>query len=202
MRRTNPFVMGLGVAFVLSLVFGVWPAEAASPATLEVVPSYQTVGSGETVTVEIRVRTEEAVNAFQVNLSFPPQLLEAVALDTEGSWATLWVTGSPSYSNETGTVSFRGGRPTPGFRGEGLIGRVTFRTKGRGEATLALAGETKVLANDGQGTDLLGRKQGARILVLGDGERPPVGRGWYDLAVLATLGVGGLLLFALRHKRR
>ena len=61
----------------------------------------------------------------------------------------------PSYSNSAGTVNFEGIVLNPGYTGsQGKILTITFKVKGGGNAPLIISSGS-VLANDGQGTNIL-----------------------------------------------
>ena len=63
---------------------------------------------------------------------------------------------APTYSNSDGTIHFQGGLPTPGIKTSGgVISTVTFRIKAAGKATLRYAATSRVLLNDGAGTNIL-----------------------------------------------
>ncbi|MBT7553353.1 hypothetical protein HN670_02695 [bacterium] len=138
---------------VFALVFLVAPlAEAAS---LYVSPSSGTHGIGDSFTVGVYANSsEQALNAISGTLSFPTDKLEVTSVSKAGSIMSLWV-AEPSFSNSAGTVSFEGIVLNPGYSGSaGKILSVTFHTKGGGSAPVNFATGT-ILANDGQGTNIL-----------------------------------------------
>ncbi|GEM_PF-246092 len=137
-------------------VFSLPKAEAA--ASIYVAPTSGTFTLGSTFTVSIYVNTGgQAINAVEVNLSFPPDKLQVVSPTTGKSFIQVWVT-QPSYSNLDGTIKFQGTIPTPGINTEaGLISTLTFRVKNIGTAVLKVLDNSKVLLNDGRGTNVLGQ---------------------------------------------
>ena len=136
-------------------------AKAATGASIFLGPSNGTFTVGSTFTVSVYVNTGgNSVNAIEVNLSFPPDKLQVVSPSTGKSLMQFWVT-QPSYSNEQGTIKFQGTVPTPGINTDsGLISTVTFRVKNTGQAIVRVLDKSKVLLNDGKGTDILGETAG------------------------------------------
>ncbi len=140
--------------YVASLVFLLLPTWAFA-ATLTFSPSSTSVAQGDTVSVNVMVgSSDQAMNAASGLIIFPNDTLDVVSISKAGSIATLWVQ-EPSFSNSAGTVSFEGVVLNPGFTGaSGKMLTVTFRGKSEGSAKLAISSGS-VLANDGQGTEIL-----------------------------------------------
>ncbi len=111
------------------------------------------IGEGERVTVDVRVAASaQAINAISGVLTYPENLLSVVSFPREGSIINLW-TKEPKAVR--GKIAFEGVSFNPGFQGNnGLVFRVTFEGKQPGTAVLNFA-EGAVLANDGQGTNVL-----------------------------------------------
>jgi hypothetical protein len=127
----------------------------AAAATLSLVPSSNSVGVGGTVTVSVYVAsTGQAMNGSSVHLAFPPDKLEAVSVSKTSSILTIWA-AEPTFSNSDGTISFEGVLPNPGYTGaSGRLATITFKAKSVGVAAISFA-EASVLANDGEGTNIL-----------------------------------------------
>lgn len=97
---------------------------------------------------------DQAMNAASGVISFPPDKLEVVSLLKSASIFSLWVQ-EPSFSNTAGTVNFEGLVSNPGFTGSsGKIMTVNFKVKSPGVADLSFLSGS-ILANDGQGSDIL-----------------------------------------------
>ena len=149
------------------------PSRAEAAASLYVSPTTGTFSVGSTFTVSILVNTGgQYINAVEANLRFPPDKLQVVSPTAGKSFIQIWVS-QPTYSNSEGTMKFQGTVPTPGIQTEaGLISTVTFRVKSIGTAVLKITDGSKVLLNDGRGTDILGQTtDGIYYLVL----PPPAG---------------------------
>ena len=174
MRRFFSFILLilLPTFFVLP-IYKVEAAPDITAASLFVGPAtgFYTVGS--TFTVSLFLNTGgQAVNAIEANLHFPPDKLQVVTPSTGKSLIQVWV-DQPSYSNTEGTLRFQGAIPTPGINTQsGMISTVTFRIKQTGVATVKILDTSRVLLNDGKGTDILGeRTSGIYELIL----PPPAG---------------------------
>lgn len=141
-----------GVLFVFAL-FGFAPVVSA--ATLSLVPASVSVPVGGTLTLSIVVSSgDQSMNAASGVLSFPTDRLSVVSISKTSSIFSLWVQ-DPSFSNADGTVNFEGVVLNPGFSGSsGRIMSVTMRAKAPGAAHVSFSSGS-VLANDGQGTNIL-----------------------------------------------
>ena len=125
-------------------------------ASLFLSPPSGTFLSGSTFDVSIFVDTRGvAVNSIELNLKFPPDKLQITKPSTGKSFISIWAS-PPIYSNEKGILSFSGGLPSPGINtSSGLISTVTFRARSSGTAKIEILSSSKVLANDGKGTNIL-----------------------------------------------
>ncbi len=111
-----------------------------------------TVGGSIPVNVYVS-SSDQAMNAASGTISFPQDKLEVVSISKAGSIFTLWAQ-EPSFSNSTGTVNFEG-IALSGFTGSsGKILTVNFKVKSTGSAPVSFS-SSSVLANDGQGTNIL-----------------------------------------------
>ncbi|PWB38916.1 MAG: hypothetical protein C3F02_01500 [Parcubacteria group bacterium] len=140
-----------GVFFAILLVF--WIVPRVQAATIYPSPTSGSYDVGKTFNVGVYLSSaDQAANAVSGTLSFPSDKLEVTGVSKSGSIINLWVQ-DPSYS--AGTVSFEGIVLNPGFKGSGgKIISVSFKTKSPGTANLTFTSGS-VLANDGQGTNIL-----------------------------------------------
>ena len=153
----------LALALFLS-AFSVQPALAQS-GSLFFSPASESFETGETFSVELNLDTADSfINAAEIKLDFPKDNLEVLKIEKQGSVFSLWPK-EPVFSNETGKISFVGGLPHPGFKGTGKIITINFKAKNEGEAVLCFD-ESKVLADDGQGTNILLYISNPRYLVI------------------------------------
>lgn len=129
---------------------------AAAGASLKMPPSAGVYEVGGLVDVSFVLDTGgEAVNAVNADIQFPADKLQVVNPAASTSFISVWVT-APTYSNTDGVVNFQGGLPNPGINtSAGVISTVTFRVKAPGKAVLRYKPTSKVLRNDGDGTNIL-----------------------------------------------
>ncbi len=125
-------------------------------ATLFLTPQSGTFFVGSTFEVSVFVDTKnEYVNAIQADLKFPPDKLQIVSPTAGRSVIQVWI-DQPSFSNDEGLASFKGGIPSPGINSSGaLVSTITFRITSPGSARISFTPASKVLLNDGKGTNAL-----------------------------------------------
>lgn len=152
--RQRRFRLALVGLFVVGLSIPL--ATNAEGASLKISPAAGVYEVGGVVDVSFIVDTGgEAINAVQADVLFPADKLQVVNPVASTSFISLWVT-APTYSNTDGTIHFQGGLPSPGIKTSGgVISTVTFRVKSSGRAVVRFASTSKVLRNDGQGTNIL-----------------------------------------------
>lgn len=142
-------VVGLVVIIALTII-----PSRVSAATLGISASATRVTVGQTFTIRVAVNTQDkTINNAEATVRFPTDLIEVVSVSQGGSIFSLWVE-PPAFSNGSGTISFNGGVPNPGFKGSGNIISAVVRAKKEGTATLNLTNGS-VRENDGLGTNIL-----------------------------------------------
>ena len=151
--RRNSLVRMAGIVCGLFAVL-IWHG-AARAATLSIFPNAGTYAPDSQFTADVRVTSsDQPINAVSGTVSFPSDKLQVVSVSKTGSIISLWVQ-DPSFSNSDGTITFEGAILNPGFQGtNGEVVRITFRTLTPGTAPLGFP-VASVLANDGQGTNVL-----------------------------------------------
>lgn len=124
-------------------------------AALNAFPATIAVSAGEAFTETVSVSSsDQALNATSGTVTFPTDLLSVSSVSNANSILTLWVE-QPTYSNYLGTVTWSGVVPNPGFIGAGgRVLSIRFFAKRAGTATIAFS-SSEVLANDGNGTNIL-----------------------------------------------
>ncbi len=132
------------------------------PVSLYISPPSGTVTVGSTFSVSFYLNTgNQFINAIEAHVAFPQDKLQVVSPTTGSSFVSVW-TAQPTYSNIDGTMTFTGAVPSPGVStSAGLISTVTFRVKSVGSALIKFSDKSRVLLNDGQGTDVLSKTSGA-----------------------------------------
>ena len=124
-------------------------------ATLSLSPSSGTFSVGSTFDASLLLDTNgKSINAIAVSLSFQPDMLQVVSPSTGQSVVGVW-TAAPKYNNSTGRIDLQGGIPNGITASSALITTLTFRVKSVGEALIKFLDGSKVLLNDGLGTNAL-----------------------------------------------
>jgi hypothetical protein len=117
---------------------------------------------GSTFDIPILINTRGAsVNGLEIKVTFDRDKLEIVKPSTGQSIIGVWVE-PPSYDNARGTANYTGVIPNGIITSAGHVGTITFRAKKTGRAVLSITSASKVLLNDGQGSEAqidLGRSE-------------------------------------------
>lgn len=146
----------IALVFGLALIFGVSSVSSAkaSGSSLYLAPSGGSFLTGSTFSVSLYVDTKEnEINALEVDLRFPPDILQVVSSNSGQSFISNWMV-PPSYSNSDGKINFRGGVHGGIKTSAGLISMITFRAKSVGNAKIEILDSSVVLLNDGKGTQI------------------------------------------------
>lgn len=141
---------------------------AAGSAALSILPSSGSYAVGKTFTVSVMLDSGgTGVNAADGKISFDPTLLTVQSVSKGNSIFNLWV-ADPSFSNTDGTIDFSGGGTNAYTGSSGDVFDIVFKAQKAGTASASfLSGSA--LAADGQGTDVLGAKNGATFTLGGTG---------------------------------
>jgi len=140
------------VLLVVILFLSITSPAAAQQASLYLAPSRGTFLIGSTFSVSIYVDTKGSkINVVELDLKFPSDLLQVTSPTAGESFVSQWLT-PPSYSNEGGTISFKGGIPEGIVTSAGLVSTITFRARSAGIAGVEFLDSSKVLLADGKGT--------------------------------------------------
>ena len=110
---------------------------------------------GSTFNVPILINTNGTeINGIEVGINFDRNKLEVIKPSSGQSIIGIWVT-PPGYDNTRGTASYVGVIPDGITTSSGLIGTISFRAKTTGSAVVTFSANTKILLNDGQGTETI-----------------------------------------------
>ena len=159
--------------FVLfSLLYFLGPGLAAA-ASLYSSPAVGNISLGQTITIGIYVSSpHQAMNAISGSLNFPADKLEVLSVSKSGSIVNLWVQ-EPSFSNSSGMLNFEGIVLNPGFTGSGgKVISIQFRAKNIGTSLISFS-SASILANDGNGTNILSGLTGSSLSVQQQGNTVP-----------------------------
>lgn len=140
---------------IIAIIFAacMLAAPAARAAVLYTMPETQTVEPDDTVTVDVRLNSEnDTINAVQARVLFDPSALEVVEVSKAGSFLVLW-TEQPKVDAKAGVITFSGGTPNGSYVVNGRLVSIVFRSKHLGSTTVLFdTGTSGVYRNDGLGT--------------------------------------------------
>lgn len=180
-------MIGIAIAASAALV-----PSLSHAANLYLFPESAVKPAGSPFTVSVYVNSnDQAMNAVQGTLVFPPDKFQVTSISKDNSIVNLWVQ-EPSYSNQDGRIHFEGVVLNPGYIGStGRVIAVTFRPKAAGAATLRFESGT-VLANDGQGTNILTSMGGGSYILQAD-EGAGIPENKSDSAIVKRVPVAPLI---------
>lgn len=152
---------------VLILVVFIATPVYAGQASLFLSKSQSTVGEGDNVTVDVKVKSpDQAINAVSGSITFSGDLLQIVSISRDNSILNIW-THDPNISRNK--ISFEGVILNPGYTGQsGSIFHITFQAKKVGTATISF-NEGSLLANDGLGTNIIAGLSSTTLSIIGSG---------------------------------
>lgn len=158
--------------FIFGSLFFLFPLYVHA-ASIYILPAEQSVSVGQTFTLTAYVSSpDQAMNAASGDISFTSDKLQVLSISKENSVMNLWIR-DPSFTNSIsgGNVYFEGVVLNPGFVGTaGNLIAVTFQAVEAGNASISFSSGA-VLANDGNGTNILNSTQGDTVTI---GPRIPI----------------------------
>ncbi|OGI95062.1 hypothetical protein A2917_01635 [Candidatus Nomurabacteria bacterium RIFCSPLOWO2_01_FULL_42_17] len=142
------------IVFGFSFIFLLFFAHEAYAASLSLSPSSGSYNVGDAFSVRIILSsTDQSANAVAANIAFSKNLLTLTSISKTNSLVNIWAL-EPSYSNVNGTADMEG-VILNGYTGSnGTIITFYFKAKAAGNANIRFA-SSSVLANDGQGTNII-----------------------------------------------
>lgn len=156
----------MGIIFVGQVVSMAPLKASAASANFYLSPSSGSVNLGDTISASVMISTDTAINAGEATVTFSSNILEYQSVSTGGSIFSFWTSGPSGGST---SVSFGGGLSNPGYSGgSGKVLTITWKAINTGTATVSING-TKILANDGIGTNILSGSGGGSFGVVASG---------------------------------
>ncbi len=163
------------IFFALGLFLGF--SQKTLAADLYFTPPDRPLYQGDSLGIAIYLNSDnETINAAQIDINFSPEFLEILSIDRSKSLFNLWPR-ELVLENRIGLATIIGGLPTPGFIGNELVGIINFRAKSFGETNLVFGEDSRVLLNDGKGTEAKLERSGAVLKII----KAPVGYEAQDL---------------------
>jgi len=125
----------------------------ASAATLFLTADNQQASVGDTVNVNVRIGSDQTVNAVQGTLYYPRDIFDVKQVIRSNSIFDIWLT-EPSVDSSAGEISFLGGS-TNAFSGSSMqVLTVVFTVRGLGKGTVGFKNAI-VTSGDGTGANIL-----------------------------------------------
>ena len=121
------------------------------------------VGEETNVQVFLDVK-EKNVNAVKIIILFDNDKVLVKRFDVDESVFNIWIDDRPKVTDE-GMIIVEGGIPTPGFSGSGLLGEIVLEGKEKGAVKFLFDKESKVLLNDGLGSEVSLRTETIKVIV-------------------------------------
>lgn len=139
-------------------------ANTANAASLFFTPGNGEFGLNKEISVDLKIDTEGAgINAGQATLRFPKDILTVKSISKNDSAFNFWLE-EPTFSNETGVISFVGGTPY-GISGASIqVLHIVFTTKSSGTAPISIV-DAAVTSSDGTGSNVLSKTNEASFTV-------------------------------------
>lgn len=110
---------------------------------------------GSTFQVPILVNTKNrSINGLEIRVNFDSSKLSIINQTGGISIIGVWVE-PPKYDNTRGIASYIGVIPGGMITQSGLVGTITFLAKATGVASVSITSNSKVLLNDGLGTEAI-----------------------------------------------
>lgn len=182
------------VRFAFPLFFGsvalfLASATASNLSMVKIFAPESAVKVGQAYTVDIFVEATVPVNAIDLEIKFPSELVDITAINQKQSVITTWK-DQPSIGN--GTVRLTGGTFKRGFLGEHFIVtlKVVPKRVGRAEFSVSYA---ELLAGDGTGQSVAINRQAAEsrsFLYIYD-DKTPIEEVKTALGVAETVDING-----------
>lgn len=172
MVSARSFLIRLGLFFLFLFSLGLaWPKESLA-ATLFFSPPTTTVAMGDSFSLTLKVSTEGvSVNAAEATVSYPANILKFESISQTDSIIQFWAV-SPTGSDAAGNIHFSGGLAPPGYLGsDGTIIQITWRVVASGQAFINVV-DGKVLAQDGQGSNVYSRTTDPFVVTATDSAQP------------------------------
>lgn len=153
------------IYFVFTIAILFLPFFNVNAATLGFSSASSSYKVGDTINVKVYVNSSlKSINAISANIKYSNDILSLSSISKTGSIINLWAQ-EPLFSNTTGIASLEG-VVLSGYNGtSGNIVTLVFKAKTTGVASIKF-NSGSVLANDGNGTEVLSSKGTSTLNIL------------------------------------
>ena len=152
--------------YLLTFIFfsqGVF-ATSALAATIKIESDFSNLHVGDVFTIDVTVDAEkQTLNAIETSIVFPEDILEYVSNDDGDSAISLWIQ-KPSQQNSN-VITLSGITPGGFVQDNVKILSLTFKVLNEGQGNIENT-NTKLLINDGLGTEALVNQQNLHLSVV------------------------------------
>lgn len=147
---------------LIFLYFGFF--QVSNAANLNLTPNIGSYTVGDTITIRLYVNSpNQAINAVSANLLYSKNVLSLVSISKSSSIINLWAQ-EPNFSNTNGTATLEGIILTGYTGSSGIVATLVFKAKSAGIAEIKFS-SASILANDGEGTNVLNNFSSAVVTV-------------------------------------
>lgn len=161
-NRSRTIQYAFPLVFVAAAFLGAAALLFEDSSYIRIEASTAEVAAGERFEIDVYAGAHVPVNAVDVTLTFPPDKVKVLGIDTGESVITLW-TQQPYVENNQ--VILRGGTFRKGFLDEHLIATINAEAIKSGKALFS-ATEITLLAGDGTGKKVKITKSGKESLAV------------------------------------
>ena len=141
--------------FINAQTINVDASKLVARAEVSLSPRSGSFVEGSTFQVSILLNTNgKSVNGIEIMVNFDKDKLSIINPSSGTSIIGVWVE-PPGYDNTRGTASYVGVVPNGIVTNSGLVGMITFKAKATGRAVISFNSNSKILLNDGLGTETI-----------------------------------------------
>ena len=150
-------------SFLTLAVLGAAVLLSDNESYIRIASDTKSVQAGERFTVSVFAGAHISVNAVDISLAFPDDLVSVTGIDTGESVISLWTRDPYVEGNQ---VIMQGGTFRRGFIGEHLIAKINFKATGDGVANFTIDA-LQLVAGDGSGDPVqVTRSDGESLIVV------------------------------------
>ncbi|MBP9711986.1 MAG: hypothetical protein KBD55_03060 [Candidatus Pacebacteria bacterium] len=192
------FIVRVGKIFIAVFLFLSF-TQSLYAAEINFSPSSGTFEVGDTIKVRVVLSSpSQSANAISSKISFSKDMLTLTSISKSNSLVSLWAL-EPTYSNSTGSAEMEG-IILSGYTGSnGTIVTLTFKAKASGTANLKFS-SSSVLANDGQGTNILTNVGQGNLTIKESAPKPVATTPTITTTVAKEKNTSGIVIEELKKK--
>jgi len=158
--KGNKIILSFCFSIMVVCCLSIFPKNVLA-AVLYLQPENKNAFLKEVFLEKVFVDTEgESINAIEAEIKYPKDILKVKTISTGNSILKLFV---KEPKEENGKITFIGGVPG-GYQGKnGLLILIAFEVINKKEAKIEIEETSRVILNDGKGTEAKTKKESAKI---------------------------------------